>query len=285
MNRRLKERIIFNLLRGCAIIVVLMLVVILGYVVVNGAGMLSIDLFTQDPAPNRHGAMVNGGILSPIVGTIMLMMLVLIIAIPIGVLGSIFLVEYWGDSKLSRIWWLVINNLAGVPSIVWGLLGVALLVYYLNFGLSLIAAGITLSLLVLPIIMVSTKEAVEAVPSSIYEASVALGATKFQTIIHHILPYSASGILTGTILSLSRAAGETAPLLLTGVAVNASIPDGLFSKFQALPYYIYLMTQTSDRSAAIPMAYAAALVLILIIVGMNLVAIILRNNYRKKYRW
>jgi phosphate transport system permease protein len=285
LNRRLKEKVIFNLLRGCAVLVVLMLVVILGYVVVNGAGMLSVDLFTQDPAPNRHGAMVEGGILSPIVGTVLLMLLVLIIAVPIGVLGSVFLVEYWGNSRLARIWWLVVNNLAGVPSIVWGLLGVALLVYYLNFGLSLIAAGITLSLLVLPIIMVSTKEAVEAVPPSIYEASVALGATKFQTIRHHILPYSASGILTGTILSLSRAAGETAPLLLTGVAVNAAIPDGLFSKFQALPYYIYLMTQTSDRSAAIPMAYAAALVLIMIIVGMNLVAILLRNNYRKKYRW
>jgi len=285
LNRKLKERLVFNLLRGCAALVVLMLVVILGYVVVNGVGKLSVDLFTQDPAPNRHGAMVLGGILSPIVGTLLLMLLVLVIAIPVGVLGAVFLVEYWGNSRWARLWWLVVNNLAGVPSIVWGLLGVALLVYYLNFGLSLIAAGMTLSLLVLPIIMVATREAIEAVPPSIYEASVALGATKFQTIRHHILPYSSSGILTGTILALSRAAGETAPLLLTGVAVNASIPDGLFSKFQALPYYIYLMTQTADRSAAIPMAYAAALVLILIIVGMNLVAVALRNSSRKKYRW
>ncbi len=291
MNRRLKERLVFNLLRGCAAFVVLMLAVIFSYVVVNGAGMISIELFTQSPAPNHHGAMVSGGILSPIVGTVLLMVLVLLIAVPIGVLGTIFLVEYLGRSKypvlarLARLWWLVVNNLAGVPSIVWGLLGVALLVYYLNFGLSLMAAAITLSLLVLPIIMVSTKESIEAVPRSMYEASVALGATKQQTVLHHILPYSSSGILTGIILSLSRAGGETAPLLLTGVAVNAAIPDGLFDKFQALPYYIYMMTQTSDRSAAVPMAYAAALVLILIIVGLNLAAIKLRNNYRKKYRW
>ncbi len=285
MNRRNKEALFFNLFRVCAGIVVLTLVIILGYVVVNGVGKLSIDLFTQDPAPNSHGALVAGGLLSPIVGTILLMALVLLIAIPIGVFGAVFLVEYWGNNRISRIWWMVVNNLAGVPSIVWGLVGVGLLVYYLNFGLSLIAAGITLSLLALPLIMVATREAMMAVPPSIYEASIALGATKWQTIRSHILPYSTSGILTGAILSLSRAAGETAPILLTGVAVNAAIPNSLFDSIQALPYYIYLMTQTSDRAAAIPMAYAAALVLIGLIVIMNLGAVMLRNRYRQKYRW
>ncbi|OPY32454.1 MAG: phosphate transporter permease subunit PtsA [Methanomassiliicoccales archaeon PtaU1.Bin124] len=285
MNRRSKEALFFNIFRGCALFVVIVLVVILGYILINGVGKLSIDLFTQNPAPNSHGAMVAGGILSPIVGTLMLMAIVLIIAVPAGVFGAVFLVEYGGNNRISRAWWMIVNNLAGVPSIVWGLVGVGLLVYYLNFGLSLLAAGVTLSFVILPLIMVATKEAIEAIPPSIREASVALGATKWQTVRHHILPYSASGILTGIILSLSRAAGETAPILLTGVAVNAAIPSSLSDSVQALPYYIYLMTQTSDRSAAIPMAYAAALVLIGVIVLLNLGAIILRNRYRQKYRW
>ncbi len=272
--------------RACAAIVVASLVIILGYVFINGIGKWSIEFFTQNPSPNIHGALVNGGILSPLVGTLMLMALVFLIAIPIGVLAAVFLTEYWGNTRVSRIWWIVVNNLAGVPSIVWGLLGVALFVYYLNFGLSLIAAGITLSLLALPLIMVATKEAMEAVPSSMREASVSLGATKWQTIRHHVLPYSASGILTGIILSLSRAGGETAPILLTGVAINASIPGALTDQFQALPYYIYFnTTQTSDSAAAYPMAYAAALALIVMIVGLNVVAIWLRNKYREKYRW
>jgi len=285
MKRRTREALFFNLFRVCAAIVVLALVVILGYVLINGIGKWSIDFFTQNPRPNVHGALVEGGILGPIVGTIYLMLLVMIIAIPVGVLGSVFLQEYLGSSRIARIWWMVVNNLAGVPSIVWGLLGVALLVYYLNFGLSLIAAAVTLSLLVLPLIMVATKEAVEAVPSSLREASIALGATKWQTVRHHILPYSASGILTGIILSLSRAGGETAPILLTGVAVNASIPGALGDQFQALPYYIFLMTQTTDRTQAYAMAYGASLALIALIVGLNLVAIVLRNRFREKYRW
>ena len=275
----------FGLFRTCALIVVLALVVIIGYVFINGIGKWSVNFFTQDPRPDLHGALVLGGIFSPLIGTLMLMLLVLVIAIPVGVLGALFLVEYWGSSRTSRAWWIVVNNLAGVPSIVWGLLGVALLVYYLQFGLSLIAAAITLSLLVLPLIMVATKEAVEAVPSSLREASISLGATKWQTIRHHVLPYSASGILTGIILSLARAGGETAPILVTGVAVNAGIPGSLSDQFQALPYYIYLMTQTTNRTQAYGMAYGAALVLILLIIGLSLTAIILRARYREKYRW
>jgi phosphate transport system permease protein len=285
LKRRTEEALFFGLFRACALLVVASLVIILGYIFINGIGTWSIDFFTKSPAPNQHGALVNGGILSPLVGTLMLMLLVLIIAVPIGVFGAVFLTEYGRETRVSRTWWMIVNNLAGVPSIVWGLLGVALLVYYLDFGLSLIAAAITLSLLVLPLIMVATKEAVEAVPKSIREASISLGATKWQTIRHHVLPYSASGILTGMILSLSRAGGETAPILITGVAINAGIPTSLTSQFQALPYYIYMMTQTSDRTAAYPMAYGAALALVVMIVGLNLVAIRMRDNYRKKYRW
>jgi phosphate transport system permease protein len=285
MNRKNKETLYFTLARACAGVVVGTLVIILGYIFINGIGRFSIDFFTKDPAPSVRGSLVMGGILSPLMGTIMLMLLVLVIAIPIGIFGTVFLVEYWGENRWSRAIWMVVNNLAGVPSIVWGLLGVGLLVYYFNFGLSLAASAITLSLLVLPIIMVATRGALEAVPPSIYEASIGLGATKWQTIRHHILPYSASGILTGTILSMSRAGGETAPLILTGVAVNASIPSSLFDQFQALPYYIYYLTTVTDRNNAYPMAYAAALVLVGLVIVMNMFAIYMRNRYREKYRW
>lgn len=285
ISRKNKERLFFWLFRGCAATVIAILTIIIMFVVVNGIDRLDWNFLTQNPMPNETGALVEGGVLSPLIGTLMLMGLVLIIAIPIGVLGAVFLVEYCRNYKWSRYMWMAVNNLAGVPSIVWALLGVGIFVYYLSFGLSLISAGITLSLMILPIIMVSTKEALEGIPRSIYDASIGLGATKWQTIMHHILPYSASGIITGTILALSRAGGETAPLLLTGVALNAAIPLSLFDQFQALPYYIYMMTSASDRANAYPMAYAAALLLIIIVMVMNLVAATLRNRYREKYKW
>jgi phosphate transport system permease protein len=288
MNRKNQELFYFTILRGCAWLVVAVLAIILLFLLVNGLGKISWSFLTENPRANSSGALVDGGILSPIMGTIYLMLLVFGVSIPIGVLGSVFLVEILGRKyhKVSRIWWIVVNNLAGVPSIVYGLLGVALFVTMLQFGLSLIAAGMTLALMVLPIIMVATREALEAVPNSLREASIALGATKWQTIRHHIMPYSASGILTGTILSLSRAGGETAPILVTGATMTALIPGALNEPFQAIPYYIYQMgVNTADIDKAYPNAYGAALVLLAIVVLMNFVAIYLRNRYRKKYRW
>jgi phosphate transport system permease protein len=288
MNRKNQELVYFTILRGCVWLVVAVLAIILLFLLVNGLGKISWSFLTENPRANSSGALVDGGILSPIMGTIYLMLLVFGVSIPIGVLGSVFLVEILGRKyhKVSRIWWIVVNNLAGVPSIVYGLLGVALFVTMLQFGLSLIAAGMTLALMVLPIIMVATREALEAVPNSLREASIALGATKWQTIRHHIMPYSASGILTGTILSLSRAGGETAPILVTGATMTALIPGALNEPFQAIPYYIYQMgVNTADIDKAYPNAYGAALVLLAIVVLMNFVAIYLRNRYRKKYRW
>jgi phosphate transport system permease protein len=288
MNRKNQELVYFTILRGCVWLVVGVLAIILLFLLVNGLGKISWSFLTENPRANSSGALVDGGILSPIMGTIYLMLLVFGVSIPIGVLGSVFLVEILGRKyhKVSRIWWIVVNNLAGVPSIVYGLLGVALFVTMLQFGLSLIAAGMTLALMVLPIIMVATREALEAVPNSLREASIALGATKWQTIRHHIMPYSASGILTGTILSLSRAGGETAPILVTGATMTALIPGALNEPFQAIPYYIYQMgVNTADIDKAYPNAYGAALVLLAIVVLMNFVAIYLRNRYRKKYRW
>ncbi len=186
MNRNDKQTIIFGLLGACMVIVLLTLVIILGSIIVNGLPMLSWDFLTQSPEIDDTGAQTEGGIWGPLVGTFYLMLLVLGIAIPVGVLGTIFLVEYLGKYSWNRILWIVINNLAGVPSIVYGLLGVALFVGYMQFGLSLIAAGLTLGLMVLPVTMVATREALEAVPQSLRDASIALGG---HTLADHEAPH------------------------------------------------------------------------------------------------
>jgi phosphate transport system permease protein len=323
MDRMLKERLLFLLFRLCALAVVATLVILVGYVVINGIGVLSWSFLTEFP---RKG-FTAGGIFPAIMGTLYLIGMVLVIAVPIGVLTAVYVVEYsdqplldWGRFRARmrraavalhisqdpgpkrpakakkqrkrasqrpfyRILRIVITNLAGVPSIVYGLLGFGMLVIFLNIGMSLIASAITLAFLVLPLVITASREAIEAVPSSVREASLALGATKWQTIRSHVLPYSLPGILTGVILSISRAAGETAPILLTGaVILKQTLPDSLFSTYMALPYQLYaLATQYSDATR--PMQYGSALVLLLMVVGMNLVAIIVRNRYRAKYRW
>jgi phosphate transport system permease protein len=286
VNRNDKQTIIFGLLAACMIIVVLTLIVIIGSIVVNGLPMISWDFLTKSPEIDETGAQTEGGILGPLIGTFYLMLLVLAIAIPVGILGTIYLVEYLGKYTWNRVLWIIINNLAGVPSIVYGLLGVALFVGYLEFGLSLIAAGLTLGLMILPVTMVATREALEAVPQSLRDASIALGATRWQTMRHHTIPYSTSGVLTGIILSLSRVAGETAPILVTGAVATAAIPNSLLDSFQAMPYYIYiLVTQTANVDRAYAVAWGTALVLVALVVGMNMVAIVIRKRYRKKYKW
>lgn len=283
MNRKTKERIYFLLFRGCGAIVVLALLVMLAYIVNGGIGAISISFLTEFP---RNG-MLEGGILPAIVGTVCLMAIVLAFAVPIGVLSAVYLVEYETRTTFKRIWRVAVHNLAGVPSIVYGLLGLGLFVTVLNLGFSLLAAGLTLGLLVLPMVVAASREAIQAVPYSVREASLALGATKWQTVRHHVLPYAMPGILTGIILSLSRAAGETAPILLTGVAFYMpGLPDSLSSPFMALPNHLYAMaTQSSNFQATQPIQYGTALVLLLLIIGMNLIAIVLRKRYREKYRW
>ncbi|MDH7507878.1 MAG: phosphate ABC transporter permease PstA [Methanomassiliicoccales archaeon] len=283
MNRRTKEKTYFLFFRFCGAIVVLALLVLLTYIILGGIRSVNIDFITQFP---KQG-MSEGGILPAIVGTFYLCTIVLAFSVPVGVLSAIYLVEYEKNSTVKKIWRIVVHNLAGVPSIVYGLLGLGLFVMALDFGFSLIAAGLTVGLLVLPIIIAAAREAILAVPESVREASLALGATKWQTIRHHVLPYAMSGILTGIILSLSRAAGETAPILMTGAAYfMRSLPDSIFSQFMALPFHLYAMaTQSSDLIATRPIQYGTALVLLMLVIGMNLIAILLRKKYRQKYRW
>lgn len=282
MNRKAKQSLYFGLFRACGSLVVLALVVLIGYLVYFGIGTISWDFLTEAP---RVG-MSRGGIMPQLLGTIYLMLLVLVISVPVGILSAVYLVEYQRSRFMKGVWRLVVHNLAGVPSVVYGLLGLGLFVILLGLGASLIAASLTLSILVLPIIIAATREALIAIPSSLREASIALGATKWQTTRHHVIPYAMPGILTGVILSLSRAAGETAPIILVGAAYyEPELPSSLLSAFQALPYHIYALATQTRISLTGPNLYGAALVLLALVIGMNLVAIVLRNKYRKKYRW
>ncbi|MBN1109402.1 MAG: phosphate ABC transporter permease PstA [Methanomassiliicoccales archaeon] len=283
MDRKLKEMLFFSAFRGCALLVVLSLVVLMWYIATGGLERLSWDFLTEMP----RRANTEGGILPAIVGTFYLMLIVLAVSVPIGVMSAIYLVEYEQSSWMGRVFKLAVYNLAGVPSIVYGLLGLGIFVAFLGFGFSLMSAGLTLSIMTLPLMISAAREAIAAVPQSVREASLALGATKWQTIWHHVLPYALPGIFTGIILSVSRAAGETAPLMLTGVAMSLQrLPDGFFDSFMALPYHIfYMATQSSNLLATRPIQYATALVLLLLVLGMNLVAIVMRKRYRDRYKW
>ncbi|MEM2944155.1 MAG: phosphate ABC transporter permease PstA [Methanomassiliicoccales archaeon] len=283
MNRRLKEKLYFSLFRACGALVVIALGILLAYIIMGGIGTISLEFLTQFP---KKG-MTEGGIFPAIVGTIYLCIIVILFSVPVGVLSAIYFVEYERNNLFKKILRVVVHNLAGVPSIVYGLLGLGLFVMALDFGFSLIAAGLTVGLLVLPLIISATREALLAVPNSVREASIALGATKWQTVRHHVVPYAMSGILTGIILSLSRAAGETAPILMTGAAYYMRhLPDSIFSQFMALPFHLYTVaTQSSDLMATRPIQYGTAFVLLILVIGMNLMAIILRRRFRKKYRW
>ena len=281
-SRRMRQAIYFMLFRACAAVVVLVLVIILGNIVWNGLANISWAFLTEMPL--RGGA--QGGIFPAIVGTIYLMLLVAAFSVPVGVFTAIYLVEYQRKGRMTGFIRTAVQNLAGVPSVVYGLLGLGLFVLALSLGSSLLAAGLTLSIMVLPLTITASWEAINAVPSSLREASLALGATRWQTIRHHILPYSFSGILTGMILSISRAAGETAPIMLIGAAVAINhLPSGLMDSFMALPFTIFYFVQVSSAPNAYGLAYAAALILVVLVVGMNLVAIVLRKKYREKYKW
>ena len=236
------------------------------------------DFLTSLPSRKPEQA----GVYTAIIGTLDLMLLTIIFAIPIGVGAGIYLEEYSKKSRLSSLLEINISNLAGVPSIIYGLLGLGIFVRFFNFGGSILAGSLTLSLLILPIIIVATREAIKAVPPSIKEASFALGASKWQTIQNVVLPSSFGGIITGIILSLSRAIGETAPLIVVGaMAYVPFVPHSLFDTFSVLPMQIFNWTTRPQQGFAIA-ASAAIIILLLITFIMNGVAVYFRNRWQKK---
>lgn len=256
------------------------LVVLIYNILSIGFTRISWDFITSLPSRKPEEA----GIYTAIIGTLDLMLLTVIFAIPIGVGAGIYLEEYSKKSKLSSLLEINISNLAGVPSIIYGLLGLGIFVRYFNFGGSILAGSLTLSLLILPIIIVATREAIKAVPPSLKEASFALGASKWQTISNVVLPSSFGGIITGIILSLSRAIGETAPLIVVGaMAYVPFVPHSLFDAFSVLPMQIFNWTTRPQQGFAVA-ASAAILILLLITFIMNGIAVYFRNRWQKKLK-
>jgi phosphate transport system permease protein len=279
-GRKLREAVLFTLFRIAAAICGLALLIIVFFMVKNGWSAVTWEFLTEVP----RDSMTKGGILPCIVGTISLSFGAILIALPIGVASAIYLNEYAKPGRVLRIIRLSINNLAGVPSVVFGLFGLAFFVIYLDMGVSLAAGALTLGALSLPVIIGTTEEALKAVPDTYREASLGLGATKWQTIYRVVLPTALPGVLTGSILGISRAAGETAPIMFTAaVFYTPNLPSSVFDEIMALPYHIYVLaTAGTYITETRPLQYGTALVLIALVLGMNLIAIIWRGRLRRK---
>lgn len=282
-HRKLVQKIGISILFLSLIITIFFLFIIVIFIAVRGAGVLNIEFLTAMP----RQAMTKGGILPAILGTFYLSLGAVIFALPLGILTAIYLNEYAGANTLVRIIKMGINNLAGVPSIVFGLFGLAIFVKFFGFGVSLLSGSLTLAIMILPVIISTTVEALKSIPDSFREAGYGIGATKWQMVRGIVLPAALPGILTGTILGIGRAAGETAPILFTAVTFfSRKLPKSILSEVQALPYHIYaLVTEGTHPKEQIPIAYGSALVLLLLVLGLDLIAIIIRTRARKKKLW
>lgn len=278
LRRQLSQRAAFGLLILATILVITAVLFIIIQIVINGAGAIDWDFLTQPPSQAGKA----GGILPAIVGTLYLMIGTIVLALPIGVLAAIYLTEYARDNWLTRLINMAILNLAGVPSIVYGLFGLSLFVLAMNFGMSLLAASLTLACQALAMTVTTSREAILSVPNEFREGSLAIGSTKWQTVRHIVLPQALPGIITGSILAMSRAAGETAPILVVGAAfILPGLPQSPFEQFMALPYHLYTV------SAHVPgmpkgTTWGVALVLLLVILSFNVLATIVRMRARKR---
>jgi phosphate transport system permease protein len=280
MKRKIIQFLGFLALRICLYVVLAALLLFLYDIVSKGGKAVTWEFLTRMP---RRG-MSEGGIFPAIYGTFLVTAVTAILAVPMGLFTAVYLNEYARQGRLTRLIRLSIRNLSGVPSIVYGLFGVILFVNIFKFGTSILSAGLTLGLMTLPWTITASEEALKTVPQSYREGALALGATKWQSIRTNVLPYSLPGMLTGTVLGLARAAGETAPIMFTGAAFALPfLPKSLSDQFMALPYHLYIMaTQHHDIAKVRPLAYGTALVLILFVLGMNMAAVILRYRLRRK---
>jgi phosphate transport system permease protein len=278
---RSRENIAFFILFLSTVIVILPVGMVVAVILKNGLAAINWEFLTAMP----KAGMREGGILPAIVGTFYLVFGAVLFALPLGLAAAIYLSEYAKDNWLSRVIRLSIINLAGVPSVVFGLFGLALFVGFFRLGTSIFAGSLTLGVMILPVIITSSREALESVPKSFREVSLSLGATKLQTIRHSVLPHALPGILTGTILGVGRAAGETAPILFTVAAFYLPrLPHTPFDQVMALPYHLYVLsTQVPNVDPKI--RYGTALVLLAIVMMMNVIAVTIRSHFRKKKKW
>jgi phosphate transport system permease protein len=281
MSSLTKQKIAFTILMLATVLIALPVALIVAVIVKHGVGAINWEFLTTAP---RHG-MREGGIFPAVVGTLCLVVGAVAFAVPIGVLAAVYLNEYAAENPLTRLIRLAIINLAGVPSVVYGLFGMGLFVIFLKFGTCIISGALTLAVMNLPVIITASKEALDAVPQSFREASLSLGATKWQTIRHIVLPNAVPGILTGIILEVSRAAGETAPILFTAAAFYLpGLPKSVFSQVMALPSHLYAIS-TQIPNISLETRYGTALVLLALVLGVNCIAIVLRARLRARRKW
>jgi len=276
-----KQRLVFALLSMSTVFVVAPVLAVVYLLLSRGLPAINWTFISQPPV----NMMREGGIFPAIVGTVYLIIGTIIFALPMGVLSAIYLSEYARPGKFTRLIRLSIVNLAGVPSVVYGLFGLGLFVMLFHFGASLLSGSLTLAILTLPVVITASEEALSSVPQSFREASLALGATKWQTTVRVVLPNAVSGIITGLILGVGRAAGETAPILFTVAAFyQRDLPRSIYDQAMALPYHLYVIS-TQVPNASPKIQWGTALVLLTLVLGMNLVAASLRTRYRRARKW
>lgn len=282
LKKRTSQKFAFGFFTLLSYLVVAILFVILGFIIIKGGSVISWDFLTKAP----EEGMMEGGIFPAIVGTFYLIAGSSIISFPIGIMSGIYMNEYATNGKLVRFIRIMTNNLSGVPSVVFGLFGMSLFVNALGWGDSIIAGSFTLALMSLPLIIRTTEEALKSIDDSFRHGSLALGATKLQTIRRVVLPMAFPNIITGLILSVGRVSGETAPILFTVAAYFLpQLPGSIFDQCMALPYHLYVIsTSGTDIEASRGMAYGTALVLIAIVLVVNLLANLLRNYFAKKVK-
>jgi phosphate transport system permease protein len=281
MKRQDIHKAAVRLITATAILVIVPIVLVILFIIINGAGAISWEFLT---APPRNG-MREGGIMPALLGTVILTFGTAIVSIPLGIGAAIYLAEYASDNRLTRWVRLAIVNLAGIPSIVYGLFGLGAFVLFMGFGTSIVAGALTLGLLTLPVVISASEEAILGVPQQFRLVSLSLGATRWQTIRHQVLPHALPGIITGIILGLGRAAGETAPILFTVAAFYLpELPQSVFDQTMALPYHLFVIS-TQVPGMPLSIQYGTALVLLLLILSMTLVATVFRTRMRRRRQW
>ena len=281
MSRQQTHRLAVGCFTAIAAIVVIPIVLIILYVVWLGLPALSWEFLTQPPS----NGMTEGGIMPALVGTIILTIGTAIVCMPLAIATAIYLAEYAQDNRLTRLIRLAIVNLAGIPSIVYGLFGLGAFVLFMRLGTSIIAGSLTLGIMTMPVVISTAEEAILTVPKQFRTVSLSLGATRWQTIRHQVLPHALPGIITGVILGLGRAAGETAPILFTVAAFYLpKLPESIFDQTMALPYHLYVIA-TQVPGMPLSQQYGTALVLLLIVLSLTLIASLVRSIMRQRREW
>jgi phosphate transport system permease protein len=280
-RRKITQRIGFTVMFAATAVTVISIVAIVIYIIYQGLPAISREFITGFPSDGMR----SGGILPAIVGTVLLTLGTALFAVPIGVLAAIYLAEYAPDNRWTRSIRVAIINLAGIPSVVYGLFGLGIFVLFLQFGTSIIAGALTLAIMTIPVIISTTEEALRAVPNSFRVVSISLGGTKWQTIRRVVLPQAQPGIVTGIILGLERAAGETAPILFTAAAFFLpQLPCSIFDSTMALPYHLFVIS-TQVPGMPVEIQYGTALVLLVFVLIMNIIATVIRSRARAKRQW